>query len=72
MPDDEPRARIEIFGFGSGPKLYERLLLNGDEHPDAVILMDLHSPIRVKIGDRLYSEDRDEFIVSTESAGPAP
>ncbi len=50
------RARIEIVALGRGPRGFRSLRLDGAEQPGALLLMDLHSALRVCIGDRIYDE----------------
>ncbi len=65
-PPAAPRDRIEILGLGHGPRGFKALRLNGVDHPDARVLIDLHSPIRVRIGDRTYAEPTVEIVMVSE------
>ena len=61
MPDPapgraSPRARIEIVALGGGPGGFRSLRLDGEEQAGAQLLMDLHSALRVRVGDRVYDE----------------
>ncbi len=56
--------RVEIVGLGIGPRGFREVRLNGVEQPDAYVLLDLHSPLRVRIGDRIYTEEESEIVVT--------
>ena len=60
MPQTPGRDRIEIVGLGRGA---DRIRLNGVEQPGATLLLDLHSALRVRIGERTYTEDDAEIVV---------
>ena len=58
-----PRPRIEIAGLGLGVGGAQRVWLDGVEQPNATVIMDLHSDLRVRIGDRMYSESDSDITV---------
>lgn len=68
MPNDEKpvakRVRIEIVGLGQGTRGFKLLRLNGEERDDATLLMDLHSELRVRMGDEIYTADNAEIVVT--------
>lgn len=58
------RPLIEIVALGGGPRGFRSLRLNGEDQADAILLMDLHSAVRVRIGGRVYDEsDADIRVV---------
>ncbi len=58
-----PRDRVEIVGLGEGRHGFRLLRLNGVEPPEAQVLLDLHSALRVRIGERIYDEDDADIVV---------
>jgi hypothetical protein len=65
---DARRSRIEIAGLGLGVGGAQRVWLDGVEQPNATVIMDLHSDLRVRIGDRMYSEsDADITVVDAKT-----
>ncbi len=68
MPNDEkPPAkslRIEIVGLGEGSRGFKLVRVNGVERDDVTLLMDLHSKLRVRIGDEIFTEDGNEIVVT--------
>lgn len=55
---------IEIVVLGGGPRGFRALRLDGEDQADAILLMDLHSTARVRIGTRVYDEsDADIRVV---------
>ena len=58
------RPRIEVAGLGLGVGGAQSVWLDGVEQPDATVINDLHSALRVRIGERMYSEaDTDIRVV---------
>ena len=61
---DAPRPRIEIAGLGIGLRGAQSVRIDGVDQPDATVINDLHSALRVRIGERMYSEvDADMSVV---------
>lgn len=68
MPNDEEpttkRVRIEIVGLGQGTRGFKLLRVDGVERDDATLLMDLHSELRVRIGDEIHTAATAEIVVT--------
>ncbi len=65
--DEKPtgkRVRIEIVGLGQGTRGFKLLRVNGVERDDATLLMDLHSELRVRIGDEIHTAANAEIVVT--------
>ena len=61
---DARRPRIEIAGLGIGLRGAQSVRLDGVEQPEATVINDLHSALRVRIGERMYSEADTDMIVA--------
>ena len=60
--DKGGRDRIEIVGLGRGQPGFPLVRLNGVDQPEARVLLDLHGPLRVRIGDRVYLEEDADIV----------
>ncbi len=69
--DPSPRDRIEVQGLGFGPGGAQCVRLNGVEQPNAIVIDDLHSVLRVRIGDRMYTEAEVDIIIVPAKPDPS-
>ena len=66
-PSGVRRPRIEIAGLGLGVGGAQSVRLDGVVQSDATVINDLHSALRVRIGERMYSEaDTDILVVAAK------
>lgn len=56
------RDRIEIVGLGRGQPGFPLVRLNGVDQLEARVLLDLHGPLPVRIGDRVYVEEDADIV----------
>ena len=53
---DGQQPLIEVVGLGRGRRGFEEIRVNREARDDVSLQFDLHSEIRVRVGERVYDE----------------